>query len=115
MKDKGWDNRGYKLLRASPIIIRKEMLNPTDKTIFLTGFIFRRLNIRKIKKPGTMVKNINDKAGFKIDISNIMDRSVNIKRKITVNIQFLTLKSFIILFIFNMKTSPKFFFYKFNL
>ena len=105
IKDNGWFKNGYKLFKASPMIIKKEILIPTDKTIFLTGFIPLKLNMRRTKKPGTIEKNMKDSASLKKGIFKIIDRSVNVRKIITVNIQFLMLKSFIMLFIFKFEPS----------
>ena len=61
--------------------------------------------MRRTKKPGTIEKNMKDSASLKKGIFKIIDRSVNVRKIITVNIQFLMLKSFIMLFIFKFKPS----------
>jgi hypothetical protein len=57
INDKGWIRIGYNPLIIRPIIIKKDILIPTDKTNFFRGFILFEGNIKNIKNPGTNVKN----------------------------------------------------------
>jgi hypothetical protein len=76
VKDNGSVNMGYKLLSKRPTPIREKMLKPTHITIFLSNSIGVGFRIKKINKPGIIVKNKKLKTGFKTGKSRIMDKSV---------------------------------------
>lgn len=73
---------GPKVFTNNPANIRNETLNPTDKTNFLAKLIPSNLSEYRIKKPGSIVKQINAKTTLKIGKSKNIVRSV--KRIINV-------------------------------
>jgi hypothetical protein len=90
-KDNGSANIGYKLFNMRPTVIRKEMLKPTHKTIFLTISICVGFKINKINKPGMKVKNKKFNTGLTTGKSRIIDTSVRKSIKNTNAMKFLIL------------------------
>jgi len=54
-----------KLFINNPKNSRKEMLNPTDNTNFFVSSILSNFRIRRINKPGEMVRKRNPMIGLK--------------------------------------------------